>query len=101
MYYKHERFDQIIRFPQIPFTLDLSLVRNHLKLWAGLAGPGRSFTQSELDDRFQEDSAEKVLPFLEKRDKNDFGARFDVMTTAENELEGHWLVSRFSKWKNS
>lgn len=67
VYYKHERFDQIIRFPQIPFTLDLSLVKNNLKLWADLAEPGASFVQEEIDSRLprEEHRREALLPLLE------------------------------------
>jgi putative CRISPR-associated protein (TIGR02619 family) len=28
VYYKHEKFDQVIRFPQVPFALDLGLVND-------------------------------------------------------------------------
>ena len=49
VFYKHERFDQIIRFPRIPFTIDLSMVENHLKLWANLADPGAIFDRDETD----------------------------------------------------
>jgi putative CRISPR-associated protein (TIGR02619 family) len=48
VYYKHERFDQIIRFPQVPFTLDLTMVSDHLKFWAELAEPGASFEETDL-----------------------------------------------------
>lgn len=197
VYYKHERFDQIIRFPQIPFTLDLSLVNNNLKLWADLAEPGASFDQNDVDSRLPpgENLREAILPLLEyieeesgslytlsalglvyweafrslnpdimlkpdrsknrkgcrfrddhypirfkshvekfynafpefvsechtmpydgqaaiknrflihkKRiigeylDLNRFGARFEIMTSAENELERFWLVEEFRKW---
>lgn len=67
VYYKHERFDQIIRFPEVPFTLDLSMVEKNLKLWADMAEPGASFDQITvhkkigLDDKLQE----SFLPLLE------------------------------------
>ena len=49
VFYKHERFDQIIRFPEVPFTFDLSLVENHLKLWETLTKPGALFEEKEVD----------------------------------------------------
>lgn len=201
VYYKHERFDQIIRFPQIPFTLDLSLVEQHLKMWADLAEPGKSFDPDSLGSLLpeSEDLREQILPLLEsiedgqtalyclsalgmvyweafrslnpdvtlqptrvdtrrgchfrpddhypigfedhverffdafpdyvrecrslpydgqaairnrfyareKRiigeylDRNRFGARFEVITSAENEMERKWLVDRFNQWHSS
>lgn len=49
VFYKHERFDQIIRFPRIPFTIDLAPVESQPKLWADLAEPGNLFTWDEMD----------------------------------------------------
>ena len=195
VYYKHERFDQIIRFPQIPFSLDLGLVQNHLKLWADLAEPESSFAETDLQTRltgnatvmdeilplldFIEDNGEKLFclsalgmvyweafrsmhpeltlqpgPVLQRRgchfrddhypdgfrdhvkrvydafpayisqchalaydkqrsiqpgiyqkqkqivgeyvDSNRFGARFEIMTSAQNSLERQWLIDRFN-----
>ncbi|MEW6140289.1 MAG: putative CRISPR-associated protein [Thermodesulfobacteriota bacterium] len=200
VYYKHERFDQIIRFPQIPFTLDLSLVEEHKKLWADLAEPGASFDRQTINTLLPPDEnfREQVLPLLESieegpsslyslsalgmvywetflskhpdltlrpskvsarrgcrfrddhypigfkehverfykafpdyvsechsmpydgqaaientfyiynkqiiggyLDKNRFGARFAVMSSAENQLERQWLVQEFNKWLQS
>lgn len=197
VYYKHERFDQIVRFPQIPFTLNLSLVEKHLKLWADLAEPGVSFDKEAIDKLLpaSENLREQVLPLLEsiqegatalfslsalgmvyweafrslnpgvtlkpnkvearkgchfrddhypigfkehverfyrdfpdhvsechsvaydrqaaiqnrfyfreKRiigeylDRDRFGARFEVMTSAENQMERAWLVETFNRW---
>jgi putative CRISPR-associated protein (TIGR02619 family) len=197
VFYKHERFDQIIRFPKIPFSLDLSFLRNHLKFWADLAEPGASLDQDGFQRYFGDDEQirESILSLLEwvdedsvrlyqlsalgmvyweafrslnpdltlepantvhragcrlrddhypkgfrqyvqtlydafprhvtachslpydgqasiqqrflvrdKRivgeylDRNRFGARFAVVTTAENELERKWLVEAFHRW---
>lgn len=49
VFYKHERFDQIIRFPEVPFSLDLSLIEKHLKVWEALAESGASFEEKEMD----------------------------------------------------
>ena len=34
VFYKHEHFDQIIRFVKIPFSFDLEPIRNNIKFWA-------------------------------------------------------------------
>lgn len=198
VYYKHERFDQIIRFPQIPFTLDLSLVQRHLKSWADMAEPGKSFDSDEMEKFLggDEDFSEIMYPLMERieenglcllslsalgmvyweayrslnpdltlepgavakrngchfrddhypvgfkeyvkrfydafpkfvaachsipydrqpsirkrfharngkiigeyQDRNGFGARFGVMTSADNELERAWLLNLFETWK--
>jgi putative CRISPR-associated protein (TIGR02619 family) len=67
VYYKHERFDQIIRFPQIPFTLDLSFVENHLKLWADLAEPDASFDEDAIQNRLgvEKTLQEAIYPLLD------------------------------------
>lgn len=67
VYYKHERFDQIIGFPKIPFTIDLSPVENHLKLWAELSEPGNSLNQSELQSYLNGESVQNsvIYPLLD------------------------------------
>ncbi|EFI34774.1 CRISPR-associated protein, APE2256 family [Desulfonatronospira thiodismutans ASO3-1] len=197
VYYKHERFDQVIKFPRIPLSLDMSLVQNNLKVWADLAEPGCVLDEKDLKDllgddanllqsmaslldRVQDDGAtlfslsalgmvyweafrsahpevclepakvdkrrgcrfrddhypvgfkEYVHKFYdsfpehvsechsvpydrqsaiknrfydlksgiigEYSDRNGFGARFQVLTLAANELERSWLVKRFQEW---
>lgn len=197
VYYKHEKFDQIIRFPRVPFTLDLSMVNDHLKLWADLAEPGASYDKKTIDKMLPngESFREAMLPLIDsiegqgtaifslsllgmvyweafrslnpdktlkpkavtnrrgchfrddhypigfkshvekfynafpdvvsechslpydrnaaiqprfyvrkKRiigeylDKNQFGARFEIFSAAENELERNWLVDEFTRW---
>lgn len=73
VYYKHERFDQIIKFPRIPFTLDLSLVAKQVKLWADLAEPGEIIEQDELKRRLASDpeSYEALTPLVEDVDEAD------------------------------
>lgn len=51
VFYKHERFDQIIRFPKIPFTIDLSMVEEHLKFWADVS-----------DDIIEADRLRQIMP---------------------------------------
>ncbi|MFH1114069.1 MAG: putative CRISPR-associated protein [Pseudomonadota bacterium] len=67
VYYKHERFDQVVRFPKIPFTLDLSPVKDHLKLWADLAEPGASVDRGTLHGRLSDnpDDVDMILPLLD------------------------------------
>ncbi len=67
VFYKHERFDQIIRFPRIPFTIDLSMVENHLKLWADLAEPGAIFEEKEKERLLPRDAdfTEAIYPMLD------------------------------------
>ena len=67
VFYKHERFDQIIRFPRIPFTMDLSMVANHLKVWADLAEPDAVFDAAALDEKLgpAPDLREAILPMLD------------------------------------
>src|SRR3989339_44125 len=73
VYYKHERFDQVIRFPRIPFTIDLSLVDAHLGLWANLAEPGACFTRTEMDAMLpgDEEVREQIYPMLDSIDDGD------------------------------
>ena len=70
VFYKHERFDQIIRFPRVPFTIDLSLVDLNLKLWANLAEPGAIFTAEEMDRTLSSSHQirESIEPMLEAVD---------------------------------
>lgn len=72
VYYKHERFDQIIRFPKVPFTLDLSLIQNHLKLWADLAEPEASFDEADIQRRLSgnQELQEAIDPLLDWIDGN-------------------------------
>jgi putative CRISPR-associated protein (TIGR02619 family) len=72
VFYKHERFDQIIRFPQIPFTLDLSFIGNHLKIWADLAEYGKSFTLEELNKLLGKDQSfrDTMDPMIESIEEN-------------------------------
>ncbi len=67
VYYKHERFDQIIRFPKIPFTMDLSLVERHLKVWADLAEPGAVFDVRAMDRMLDgsPELREAIVPMLD------------------------------------
>jgi len=67
VFYKHEKFDQIIRFPKIPFTIDLSMVGKHLRFWADMAEPGEIFTSDEMKRLMPDDSdfKEAVYPMLE------------------------------------
>lgn len=66
VYYKHERFDQIIPFPRVPFTIDLSLVEKYLHVWANLAEPGTSFSREDLANLLPQDrnDREMMLPLL-------------------------------------
>ena len=70
VFYKHERFDQIIRFPQVPFTLDLSLVQKNLKLWADLAEPDSMLDNNDLRARLPDgDTVTEVLyPLLDNEE---------------------------------
>jgi len=36
VFYKHERFNQIISFPKVPFTIDLTVIKDNKKAWADL-----------------------------------------------------------------
>lgn len=67
VFYKHERFDQIIRFPKIPFSLDLSMVEKNLKLWADLSEPGSSIDRERILNQLGNDPYlhESFLPLLE------------------------------------
>ncbi len=67
VFYKHERFDQIIQFPQVPFTIDLSLVRDNLKLWADLAEPSSMLEKDEIDARLtgNDELKEAIYPLLD------------------------------------
>jgi len=67
VFYKHERFDQIIQFPQVPFTIDLSLVGDNLKLWADLAGPSSMLEKDEIDARLtgNDELKEAIYPLLD------------------------------------
>ncbi len=74
VYYKHEKFDQVIPFPRIPFALDLSLVRDNLKLWADLAEFGVSFDPETLDRRLpaSEELRDLMFPLLESIEEGSF-----------------------------
>lgn len=67
VYYKHERFDQIISFPKIPFSIDLSLVDDNLLLWAQLAEPEARFTYEEIRNYIGSDDKyfDQMIPLLE------------------------------------
>jgi len=67
VFYKHERFDQIIRFPRIPFTIDLSLVENDLKRWATLTEPGAVFSEFKIKNLLPDDPElnEAIYPLLD------------------------------------
>jgi putative CRISPR-associated protein (TIGR02619 family) len=67
VFYKHERFDQIIRFPKIPFSLDLSMVEKNLKLWADLSEPGSCIDREHILNQLGNDTFlhESFLPLLE------------------------------------
>ncbi|OQY10101.1 MAG: type III-A CRISPR-associated protein Cas10/Csm1 [Desulfobacteraceae bacterium 4572_187] len=68
VFYKHERFDQIIRFPRIPFTMDLGFVENNLKLWADLVEPATVFSESEMERLLPDNTLvkESVYPMLDR-----------------------------------
>jgi putative CRISPR-associated protein (TIGR02619 family) len=68
VFYKHERFDQIIQFPQVPFALDLSMVEDHLKLWADLAEDKAMLEKAQFDGRLseREEIKEAIYPLLEE-----------------------------------
>ena len=70
VYYKHERFDQVIRFPRMPFAIDLSLVDAHLPLWANLAEPGACLTAKEMDAMLpgDEEGREQICPMMDSID---------------------------------
>ncbi|OQX24779.1 MAG: hypothetical protein BWK80_19020 [Desulfobacteraceae bacterium IS3] len=70
VFYKHERFDQIIRFPKIPFTIDLSMVENHLKFWADMAD--NTIKENELNQMIPHDSdfKESFYPMLDSVEEN-------------------------------
>lgn len=80
VYYKHERFDQIIRFPRIPFTIDLSLVGRDIRLWATLAEPDCVLTEEQLKELISPDSQtrEAVEPLLESLEEG--GKRFFALS---------------------
>ena len=78
VFYKHERFDQIIRFPRVPFTIDLSLVGNHLKLWADMAEPGALFSTEEMERLLPDDPyiKEAIYPMLDVIEEEEDGNYF-------------------------
>ena len=67
VYYKHELFNEIIAFPKVPFTMDLSLVRENLRFWANIAEPGAIFSYEDLKELGTPGSSnwEMMLPLLE------------------------------------
>ena len=67
VFYKHERFDQIIRFSQVPFTLDLSMIENNLKLWADLVEPSLMLEKEQIDARLigNDELKEAIYPLLD------------------------------------
>lgn len=67
VYYKHELFNEIIAFPRVPFTMDLSLVQQNLRFWANVAEPDAVFTYEALKELGAPDSEtwELMLPLLE------------------------------------
>lgn len=67
VYYKHEKFDQVIRFPQVPFTLDLGLVDDLAELWADLAEPDAVVAYDRVQKELGEGSPrmEAMEPLLE------------------------------------
>jgi putative CRISPR-associated protein (TIGR02619 family) len=67
VFYKHERFDQIIRFSQVPFTLDLSMIENNLKLWADLVESSSMLERDEIDARLtgNNEMKEAIYPLLD------------------------------------
>ena len=66
VYYKHERFNQIIAFPAVPFAMDLSLMGERLDFWADLSERGNLFTEAEMAARMGDAAyGEKVLPLLQ------------------------------------
>jgi putative CRISPR-associated protein (TIGR02619 family) len=69
VFYKHERFDQIIQFPQVPFALDLSLVENYLRLWADLAEDNAMLDKAAFDARLsgREEIKEAIYPLLKRK----------------------------------
>lgn len=67
VYYKHELFNEIISFPKIPFTMDLSMVTRDIKFWSRIAEPGAIFTYEDLRQFTEPDSTtwEAMLPLME------------------------------------
>jgi len=67
VFYKHERFDQIIHFPQVPFTIDLSLVGGNLKLWADLAESSSMLEKDMIDAQLigNDELKEAIYPLLD------------------------------------
>jgi len=67
VFYKHERFDQIIQFPQVPFTLDLSMIVNNLKLWADLVEPSSMLEREGINARLtgNDELKEAIYPLLD------------------------------------
>ncbi|MGX9366811.1 putative CRISPR-associated protein [Desulfoplanes sp. PS50] len=67
VYYKHELFNEIISFPRVPFTMDLSMVEKNIGFWARISQPGSVFTYDELKSFARPGSAtwEAMLPLME------------------------------------
>lgn len=67
VYYKHELFNEIIAFPKVPFTMNLSLVGENLRFWANVSEPGAVFSYEELKELGAPGSEnwELMLPLLE------------------------------------
>jgi len=67
VFYKHEFFNQVISFPRVPFTINLSLVEKHIKFWADLSEEGATFTREDLDTyNLPDDVMEEIAPLLEE-----------------------------------
>lgn len=67
VYYKHERFDQIIPFPKVPFSIDLSLVDDYLQFWSQLAEPEAIFTYEQIAEYIGDNNEtfDLMTPLLE------------------------------------
>lgn len=75
VFYKHEFFNQVISFPRVPFTIDLSLVENHLKFWTDISEPGATFTKEKLDSyNLPDEIAEEIAPLLEEVEVEEEGS---------------------------
>jgi putative CRISPR-associated protein (TIGR02619 family) len=67
VFYKHEFFDQIIQFPQVPFTIDLEPIHKYREFWADLAEPDAVYEWEELEKfSLPPDVFQSISPLLEE-----------------------------------
>ena len=69
VFYKHDKFNQIISFPKVPFSINLEPIDKQYKFWADVAEPGKTLTQSEIDSyKLDNEYSETIEPLMDSDD---------------------------------